>query len=135
MADQRGGAAKHSIKRVWRFTTNDRVHVGDAMQGPLRWLFRNRKPWKNHPLLVTFDWTEVRSFHTLMAAAVIRGRGVPLLWASYPEWELYKSQNNLEEGLLRLLKSLLPEWITVIFIADRGFAAGHRSDGPGTRFG
>ena len=72
-------------------------------------------------LLVTFDWTEVRSFHTLMAAAVIRGRGVPLLWASYEEWVLYKSQNNLEEGLLRLLKSLLPEWITVIVVADRGF--------------
>jgi hypothetical protein len=91
------------------------------MQGPLRWLLQNRKRWKNHPLLVTFDWTEVRTFHTLMAAAVIRGRGVPLLWASYPEWELYKSQNNLEEGLLRLLKSLLPEWIRVVVVADRGF--------------
>lgn len=121
LAEQRNGTAKHAIKRVWRFTANDRVHVSDAMQGPLRWLFHNRKAWKNHPLLVTFDWTEVRSFHTLMAAAVIRGRGVPLLWASYPEWVLYKSQNNLEEGLLRLLKSLLPEWMTVIVVADRGF--------------
>jgi hypothetical protein len=121
LAEQRNGAAKHGIKRAWRFTANDRVHIGDAMQGPLRWLFRTRRHWKNHPLLVTFDWTEVRSFHTLMAAAVIRGRGVPLLWASYPEWELYKSQNNLEEGLLRLLKSLLPQSITVILVADRGF--------------
>lgn len=121
LAEERGGAAKHSIKRVWRFTANERVHVADAMQGPLRWLFHHRKAWKNHPLLVTFDWTEIRTFHTLMAAAVIRGRGVPLLWASYPEWELYKSQNHLEEGLLRLLKSLLPEWITVILVADRGF--------------
>jgi len=121
LAEERQGTAKHAIKRVWRFTANDRVHVGDAMQGPLRWLFHSRKPWKNRPLLVTFDWTEVRSFHTLMAAAVIRGRGVPLLWASYPEWVLYKSQNNLEEGLLRLLKSLLPEWMTVVVVADRGF--------------
>ena len=121
LAEEREGAAKHCIKRVWRFTANDRVHVSDAMQGPLRWLFHSRKHWKNRPLLVTFDWTEVRSFHTLMAAAVIRGRGVPLLWASYEEWVLYKSQNNLEEGLLRLLKSLLPEWITVIVVADRGF--------------
>jgi hypothetical protein len=121
LAEEREGAAKHSIKRVWRFTANDRVHVGDAMQGPLRWLFQSRKHWKNHPLLVTFDWTEVRSFHTLMAAAVIRGRGIPLLWASYEEWVLCRSQNNLEEGLLRLLKSLLPGWITVIVVADRGF--------------
>jgi hypothetical protein len=121
LAEERNGAAKHGIKRAWRFTANNGVHVSDAMQGPLGWLFCNRKRWKNHPLLVTFDWTEVRSFHTLMAAAVIDGRGVPLLWASYEEWVLYKSQNNLEEGLLRLLKSLLPEWIRVIVVADRGF--------------
>ncbi len=38
LAEQRQCAAKHSIKRVWRFTANDRIHVGDAMQGPLRWL-------------------------------------------------------------------------------------------------
>ncbi len=121
LAEERQGAAQHGIKRAWRFTANDRVHVGDAMQGPLRWLFQNRKAWKHRPLLVTFDWTEVRSFHTLMAAAVIRGRGVPLLWASYEAWVLSKSQNNLEEGLLRLLKALLLDWITVIVVADRGF--------------
>lgn len=121
LAEQRDGLAKHGIKRVWRFTANERVHIGDAMQGPLQWLFHSRKRWKNHPLVVSFDWTEVRSFHTLMAAAVIDGRGVPLLWASYEEWVLHKSQNNLEEGLLRLLKSLLPPWMRVIVVADRGF--------------
>jgi hypothetical protein len=30
------------------------------------------------------------------------------LWASDPEWELAKSQNNLEEGPIRLLRSLDP---------------------------
>jgi len=44
-----------------------------------------------------------------------------VLWISYEEWVLYKSRNDLEEGLLRLLKSLLPEWMTVIVVADRGF--------------
>ncbi len=121
LAEARDGAAKHGIKRVWRFTANHRVHSSDAMQGPLQWLFHSRKRWKNHPLVVSLDWTEVRGFHTLMAAAVIDGRGVPLLWASYEEGVLYKSQNNLEEGLLRLLKSLLPAWLTVIVVADRGF--------------
>lgn len=120
LAEEADGAAKHAIKRVWRFTSNDRVHISDGMQGPLRWLLRSRR-WRDVPLLVTFDWTEVRDFHTLMAAAVIRGRGVPLLWASYEEWHFHKSQNNLEEGLLRLLKSLLPEGIQVILLADRGF--------------
>src|SRR6185436_21136467 len=66
-------------------------------------------------------WTEIRDFHTLMAAAVMKGRAVPLLWASYPEWVLHKSQNNLEEGLLVLLKTLLPDGVKIILLADRGF--------------
>jgi hypothetical protein len=61
-----------------------------------------RKRWRKRPLLVSFDWTEVRSFHTLMAAAVIRGRAMPLLRARYEEWKFHCSQNDLEEGLLRL---------------------------------
>jgi len=53
--------------------------------------------------------------------AVIRGRAVPLLGATYPEWELYRSQNSWEVGLLRLLKTLLPPELPVILLADRGF--------------
>jgi hypothetical protein len=114
-------AAKHAIKRAWRFTSNPGVHIAEAMQGPLGWLFRSRRHWKNRPLVVSFDWTQVRDFHTLMAAAVIRGRGVPLLWASYETQKLFRSQNQLEEGLLRRLKALLPSWMEVIVVADRGF--------------
>ena len=48
-----------------------------------------------------------------MGAACIKGRAVPLLWASYPEWKLL-SQNSLEEGLLRLLRTLIPESVRVL---------------------
>ncbi|MGQ9607346.1 MAG: hypothetical protein ACUVTW_14195 [Thermogutta sp.] len=48
-------------------------------------------------------------FQTLMAAAVIDGRGEPLLGASYEEWMLSKSQNDLEEGLLRQLTPILAD--------------------------
>lgn len=44
-----------------------------------------------------------------------------MLWASYPEGELYKSQNNREEGLLRLLRDLVPAAIEISVLADRGF--------------
>ena len=109
---------KHRIKRAWRFCANRRVTVADGMAGLIARLARRHR---QAPLVVALDWVEVRNFHTLMAAAVFGGRAVPLLWASYPEWELHKSQNNLEEGLLRLLKSLLPEHVRVIVLADRGF--------------
>ena len=110
-------AAKHRIKRAWRFCANDRVHVADVMPAVIRRLTKKRKK----PLLVALDWTDIRSFHTLMAAAVMKGRAVPLLWASYTEGQLHRSQNSFEEGLLRLLLSLLPPGVKVILLADRGF--------------
>jgi hypothetical protein len=76
---------------------------------------------RRKPLLVALDWTDVRAFHTLMAAAVIRGRAIPLLWATYSTGRLRRSQNALEEGLLRLLMSRIPARVTVILLADRGF--------------
>jgi hypothetical protein len=64
--------------------------------------------------------TKVRSFHTLMLATV-RGWAPPLLWENYQEGKLPKSQNYLEERLLRVLRSLVPSWVEVIVVADRGF--------------
>ena len=92
-------SVKHRIKRVWRFCDNDRVHVADVMPEVIGLLTRKRKK----KLLVALDWTDIRSFHTLMAAAVLQGRAIPLLWASYTEGQLARSQNSFEEGLLRLL--------------------------------
>jgi Transposase DDE domain len=109
--------AKSAIKRAWRFTCNQRIEVADAMAEVITKLVRKRQK----RLLVSFDWTEFRRFHTLMAAACIKGRSVPLLWASYPEWKLLRSQNSLEEGLLRLLRALIPESVQVVILADRGF--------------
>jgi hypothetical protein len=115
-----GTSAKHGIKRCWRFTANSRINVTDAMAGVIAYLFSD-KHWKRKPVVLALDWVEVRSFHTLVLAAVLDGRAVPLLWASYPEWVLHKSQNNLEEGLLRLLRTLLPPQVRVVLLADRGF--------------
>jgi hypothetical protein len=113
----RGVVAKHAIKRVWRFCDNDAVHPTDAMAGVLRRLLRQRKK----VLLVALDWTDVRGFHTLMAGAVLKGRAIPLLWASYTQGELHRSQNTFEESLLRLLVTMLPPRVKVIVLADRGF--------------
>lgn len=110
-------AAKHAIKRVWRFCDNDRVHPDAVMPRVIRRLTRGRKK----PLLVALDWTHVGAFHTLMAAAVMRGRAVPLLWASYTHGQLTRSQNAFEESLLRLLVTMLPGGVRVILLADRGF--------------
>jgi hypothetical protein len=120
-------AAKHRIKRTWRFCANDKVVVSDAMRGLVRRLGKRRRarPGRHRrrvkPLVIAFDWTDLRNFHTLMAAAVMKGRAVPLLWATYTKWKLARSQNNLEEGLLRLLRTMIPDGVPVILLADRSF--------------
>src|SRR5262245_41145272 len=108
---------KHKIKRAGRFIANPRVTVADAMTGVIARLAKRN----GAPLVVALDWVEVRNLHALVAAAVVEGRSVPLLWHSYPEWELAKSQNNLEEGLIRLLRALVPDRVRIILLADRGF--------------
>ena len=111
-------AAKHTIKRAWRFAKNDRVEVAAAMTGVIAAIARRRRKKR---LLISLDWTDLRSFHTLMASACLGGRSVPLLWASYTAAKLERSQNDLEERLLRRLRSLLPRSIEAVILADRGF--------------
>ena len=109
----RPAAAKHRIKRTWRFVANRRVEVSTAMQGVIARLVKRRRK----PLIVSLDWTEIRGFCTLVAAATLAGRAVPLIWASYPKGVLFRSQNSLEEGLLRLLRTLIPPKVPVILLA------------------
>lgn len=55
------------------------------------------------------------------AVAVLKGRAVPLLGATYTKWKLAQSQNNREEGLPRLPRDPIPRGVPVILLADRGF--------------
>jgi len=84
--------AKSAIKRAWRFTCNERIEVADGLAAVIAKLVRKRKK----RILIRFDGTEFRDFHTLMAAAWIKGRSVPLVWASSKEWKFFRSQNSLE---------------------------------------
>jgi hypothetical protein len=118
--------AKHKIKRAWRFLANERIEASSAMAGVLAPLLKRwRKGYKNKPLVVSLDWTDIRGLQVLMAAAVVKGRSIPLLWASCTRqvWDGHKSRNSFEEALLLLLRSLIPRGlgIEVILLADRGF--------------
>jgi hypothetical protein len=114
------GRAKHQIKRCWRFVANDRVEPSCAMAGVVRALVRKRR---KKPLLVALDWVDVGGFNVLMAAAVLKGRSVPLCWASCAgtTYDGHKSRNAFEESLLLVLRSMVPEKVKVILLADRGF--------------
>jgi hypothetical protein len=113
------GAAKHQIKRCWRFCSNPRVETADAMRGVIAQLLKKR----TKPLIVALDWVDIKGFQTLVASAVLKGRSTPLCWASTTGhvYEGHKSRNAFEESLLLVLRSMVPESIKVILLADRGF--------------
>jgi hypothetical protein len=113
------GTTKHQIKRAWRFCANERIETADAMRGVVKKVLKKRKK----PLLIALDWVDIRSFQTLMAAAVLHGRSVPLCWASCQKhvYDGHKSRNAFEESLLLVLASMIPAGQKVILLADRGF--------------
>ena len=114
------GRAKHQIKKVYRFCANERLETADAMHGVIRRVFASTK---QRPLVIALDWTDIRGFQTLMAALVVKGRAVPLCWASCLKdtYDGHRSRNAFEESLLLVLKSMLPPGKRVILLADRGF--------------
>jgi hypothetical protein len=109
-------ATKHCIKRVDRFIGNQRIEPIEAMRGIVQWLAKPRKY-----LLVSIDWVDIRSFKCLVLAARIRGRAIPLLWAVYRYQDFYRSQNNIEYGMLHAFRTMVHISTQVIILADRAF--------------
>jgi hypothetical protein len=112
---------KHRIKRVWRFIANDRVEPSVAMTPVVERLLA-RHP-KRRPLGVSFDWTDIRGLQTLVAAANVKGRAIPLCWASCHKhvYDGHRSRNAFEESLLLMLRQMIPDHVKVVILADRGF--------------
>lgn len=109
-------AVKHCIKRVDRFLGNTGIEPPEAMRGVIEWLARPRKR-----LIVILDWVDFRSFPCVLLAARLKGRAVPLLWTVCRDGDLYRSRNNLEYGLLKVLRTMIPPSTQVVVLADRGF--------------
>jgi hypothetical protein len=117
------GTAKHQIKRCWRFCDNDRIETADAMRGILAQAMKTRGKNKRKRLLVALDWVDIKGFQTLMAGVVLKGRSVPICWASTTNhvYDGHRSRNAFEESLLLVLRSMIAPEIKVILLADRGF--------------
>jgi hypothetical protein len=113
------GTVKHQIKRCWRFCANDRIETADAMRGILRRVLKKRKK----TLIISVDWTDIRSFQTLVASVVFKGRSIPVCWSSCTKhvYDGHRSRNSFEEALLLTLRSMIPQQIRVILLGDRGF--------------
>jgi hypothetical protein len=66
---------------------------------------------------------DIKGFQTLVASIVLKGRSIPIAWASTTNhvYDGHRSRNAFEESLLLILRDMIPRSIKVIILADRGF--------------
>jgi hypothetical protein len=120
----------HRIKRLWRFTDNERV---DALEVQLA-LVAHTISRLGHPRLLglAIDWTmfdtilpsgERIRYQVLRIAVPRKGRALPLLQLAYDRDNLpaTKSQNQLEQDALLAVVKALPRSVRPVILADRGF--------------
>ena len=133
---RRGVAApKHEllyrIKRLWRFTDNERVDALEVQMALVAHTTIARLGFP-HLLGLAIDWTmfdttlpsgERIRYQVLRIAVPRKGRALPLLQLAYDRDTLSsnKSQNQLEQDALLAVVVALPMSVRPVILADRGF--------------
>src|ERR1051325_4582403 len=93
---------KAALKRLDLWINNPRVSVGAAMKPIVAaWVKKRKKR-----LVISLDWVDIRSYKTLAAAAVIKGRAVWLMWKSVPKSGLNLHTNRIEEEVVFQLRTM-----------------------------
>jgi hypothetical protein len=109
------------LKQVWRYVNNKNIEPEEVAQGILDWFISSLSP--GQPLVLLVDWTEFLGDHLLSAAIPLEKRAIPVFWrlASHAEYHDEWGRNLLEDKFFRELRHRIPESVSVIIIADRGF--------------
>lgn len=112
-------AHKHRLKRLTRFLANTRFVPEAWLPYWVSWCVKRFA--KKGELLIALDWTGLPDGRMCLVAAIpFAGRAIPLYWLLTKHPLPEKSQNKLEERLIRDVVALLPG-VTPIILADRGF--------------
>jgi len=120
----------HRIKRLWRFTDNERVDPLEVQMALVSYTIARL----GFPRLLglAIDWTmfdaalpsgERVRYQVLRIAVPRKGRALPLLQLAYDRDDLNpnKSQNQIEQDALLALVRALPTSVRPVILADRGF--------------
>jgi hypothetical protein len=109
-------AAKHSIKRVWRFFRNKGVEIS-AIRAALISVLAPRIG----PIVVLVDWTDLGPYKLLVASFPRDGRALPVWWKTIRKDAGEGSMIAVEREFFEALAEHLPAQRVVVVIADRGF--------------
>lgn len=120
----------HRLKRLWRFTNNERV---DALAVQTTFVPHTVTRLGCPRLLgLAIDWTmfdttlpsgERVRYQVLRIAVPRKGRALPLLQLAYDRDRLppERSQNQIEQDALLAVVEALPSGVRPVVLADRGF--------------
>lgn len=113
-------AAKHCIKRVWRFLRNDDLEV-EALSAAL---FHYLRPPTGRTIILV-DWTDIEPFQQLVFSLPRNGRALPFLSLTILKGTSTEAQEGAmiaaEQQGLELLARMMPTDLKPIVVADRGF--------------
>lgn len=97
---------RHRIKRIWRFCKNDNIQCAKVFAALAQWICAQCSA----TLVVALDWTDLGDYKMLAAKVAVCSRAVPIAWTVVRKGEFSaerKSQNTVEERLIRELKGIL----------------------------
>ena len=113
-------AAKHRIKRVWRFLRNDGVETESVCAG----LFHFLRPPTGRTIILV-DWTDLEPFQQLVFSLPRDGRALPFLWITIRKKAKEEDNKGVmvaaEKRALDMLARMCPAELRPVLIADRGF--------------
>jgi hypothetical protein len=113
-------AAKHCIKRVWRFLRNDQFETEMVFAALFRFL---RPPTGKTIILV--DWTDLHPFQQLVFSFPRDGRALPFMAITVRKGTSERENKGVmkvaERRAMEMLARICPPNVHPILIADRGF--------------
>jgi hypothetical protein len=113
-------AAKHCIKRVWRFFRNQGLEV-EALSAAL---FQYLRPPTGRTIILV-DWTDIDPFQQLVFSFPRDGRALPFLSLTIRKGTTTAAQEGAMKEAecqgLEMLARMMPATVTPIVVADRGF--------------
>jgi hypothetical protein len=113
-------AAKHCIKRVWRFLRNGQFE-GEELFGAL---FRFLRPPTGRTIILV-DWTDLHPFQQLVFSLPRDGRALPFMVITTRKGTSEEENKGVmvaaEQEAMNMLERICPKEVRPIVVADRGF--------------
>lgn len=119
LAQAKGLDKKHATKQVDRLLSNKKFDIWEESA-----IWAAHIVSESHEIIVSMDWTDFDADNQSTIAVNLltdHGRAIPLLWKTTNKNSLKNNRARYEDQILSRLKEILPTYIKVTVLADRGF--------------